>query len=267
MLSLFEVILLTILVSVLGICIGSFINVIVFRTKEGISLGGRSKCRACLEPIAAIDLVPVASFFALKGRCRKCSSVIEWQYPAIELTMGILFGLFFVRAITSFGFPEWLDPSLWLAVFIRDALIACFLLIIFVYDFKFSYILDRFSLPAIIIALLFNLALGAPGISLLAGGLIIGGFFAVQFLVSHGTWIGGGDIRMGMLMGFLLGIELGVVALFLSYVLGAIIGIGLILSGKRTMKSHVPFGTFMSAAIILTMLFGPQILEWYLGYF
>jgi len=79
-----------------------------------------------------------------------------------------------------------------------------------------------------IVALIFNVALGADAINLLAGGFLIGGFFAFQFLLSGGKWIGGGDIRMGLLMGFMLGLELGIVALFISYVLGAIVGVGLI---------------------------------------
>lgn len=260
-------ILLTILASLLGIAVGSFINVVVFRTKSGDPVTGRSKCMSCLEPVATIDLVPIVSYFALKGRCRKCSAVIEWQYPVVELTMGILFGLFYIRAIAGFGLPEWVEASEYMAVFIRDAVIASFLLIIFIYDFRYSYILDRFSIPAIILAIIFNVLLGAPVVSLLAGGLVLGGFFAIQFLVSKGKWIGGGDIRLGMLMGFLLGIELGVVALFLAYVVGAIVGIGLILTKKRKLDSQVPFGTFLSGATVVTMLFGTYILNWYMGYF
>lgn len=228
---------------------------------------GRSKCTKCLEPVATIDLIPVISYFALRGRCRTCSAVIEWQYPVIEMTMGILFGLFYVRSLMGFGLPAWVDASEYFAVFLRDATIASFLLIIFVYDFRYSYILDRFSIPAMILAIFFNLLLGAPVVSMLTGGLIIGAFFAIQFLVSQGKWIGGGDIRLGMLMGFLLGLELGVVALFMSYVVGAFVGIALILAKKRKLDSQVPFGTFLSGATIITMLCGVQISNWYLGYF
>lgn len=260
-------ILTTILVSLIGVAVGSFINVVVFRTKGGQPVTGRSKCMKCLEPVATVDLVPVISYFNLRGRCRKCSAVIEWQYPAVELTMGILFGLFYIRAITGFGLPVWIEASEYLAVFLRDVMMASFLLIIFIYDFRYSYILDRFSLPAIILALIFNVLLGAPVVSMLVGGLLLGAFFAIQFLVSKGKWIGGGDIRLGMLMGFLLGVELGIVALFLSYVVGAIAGIFLILMKKRKLESQVPFGTFLTGATIVTMFFGMHILNWYLGYF
>jgi leader peptidase (prepilin peptidase) / N-methyltransferase len=263
-----EGILLVILVSVFGICVGSFINVVVFRTKSGDPIArGRSKCTKCLEPVAAIDLVPILSYFNLRGKCRSCSTVISWQYPAVELAMGILFGLFFVKAVLLFAAPAFVDSSEWLALFVRDAVMAAFLVIIFVYDFKYQYILDRFTIPAMMLALVFNMALGADVTSMLLGGFLLGGFFAFQFLISEGKWVGGGDIRMGMLMGFLLGFEYGLLALFLSYILGAIAGIFLILTKKRKLSSQVPFGTFMAIGTIITMFFGQFILDWYLEFF
>ena len=261
-----ELIIWTIFAGLLGVVFGSFINVVVFRTKEGQSLGGRSKCRTCLEPISSVDLVPILSYFALKGKCRRCSSVIEWQYPAVEIAMGILFALFFVRAWLGIGLPSFIDSTEWIALFVRDATMATFLVIIFVYDFKYSYILDRYSIPAIILALFFNIVLGADALNILLGGLLIGGFFAIQFLVSNGKWIGGGDIRMGLLMGFLLGAELGLVALFVSYVLGAVVGIFLVLTKKRELDGHVPFGTFLALGTVFAMIWGADVLGWYLGY-
>jgi len=254
-------------VSLLGIAVGSFINVVVFRTKENQPLTGRSKCRTCLEPVQGIDLVPVVSFFALKGRCRRCSSVIEWQYPMVELAMGIIFGLLFIRIVLEIAIPGFVSQDELVLLFIRDAVIASFLLIIFVYDFKYSYILDKFSVPAMLIALLLNAALGASVPDLLLGGFLIGSFFAFQFLVSRGKWVGGGDIRMGMLMGFFLGLKLGAVALFLSYVMGAVIGILLIVFKHRKPDSHVPFGTFMALAMFAALFFGQDLLNWYLGFF
>lgn len=262
-----ELILWTIVVSLLGIAVGSFLNVVVFRVRENEPLTGRSKCRTCLEPVRGLDLVPIISFFALKGRCRTCSSVIEWQYPVIELVTGVMFGLLFIRTVMGIAMPDFISNDELILLFIRDAVIACFLLIIFVYDFKYSYILDKFSVPAILIALLLNAALGADLQNILLGGFLIGAFFAFQFLVSRGQWIGGGDIRMGLLMGLYLGMELGIVALFLSYVLGAIIGIVLIVFKHREPNSHVPFGTFMALATFVTLFFGQGLLDWYLAFF
>lgn len=261
-----HIILITLLVSLFGIVVGSLLNTIIFRTQSGEFFSKKAAaCRTCLEPIATLDLIPIWSYFSLRGKCRKCQSVIEWQYPAIELTMGILFGLLFLKAFFGINQLGFIDQSEWFAVFIRDAVMASFLVIIFVYDFRFSYILDRFSIPAMLVALLCNMALGADMVNILLGGLLIGSFFAFQFLLSRGKWIGAGDIRMGLLMGFFLGLELGVLALFLSYVLGAFIGIILILTKKRTLDSHVPFGTFLALATLITLFFGVPIVNWYIS--
>lgn len=255
----------TLFASLFGIAVGSFINVVVFRSETNETLLGRSKCRTCQKPILPKDLIPVLSYFALKGRCRSCSAVIEWQYPVVEIVMGVLFGVLYARAAMFYNVPSFVESNEWMLLFLRDAVMSVFLLIIFVYDLRFSYILDRFSIPAMIIALGCNALLGAPMVSILLGGLMIGGFFAFQFLISKGAWIGGGDIRMGLLMGFYLGISQGLLALFIAYVLGSIVGVILILSRKRKLDSQVPFGTFLSAATLVALLFGNDILGWYLG--
>ncbi|PIX62541.1 prepilin peptidase [Candidatus Uhrbacteria bacterium CG_4_9_14_0_2_um_filter_41_50] len=260
-----NVILWTIVISLVGIAVGSFLNVVIFRSEKKLPLTGRSKCLTCQEPVTKLDLIPIISFFALKGRCRRCTAVIEWQYPIIEIVTGVLFGLLFVRAFAGVGFPYFVDNSQWLLLFVRDVVMVCFLLIIFVYDFKYSYILDRFTIPAMILALLFNIALGADATSLLFSGLLLGSFFAFQFLISNGRWIGGGDIRMGLLMGFFLGITNGLVALFVAYIIGAAAGIILITFKKRKADSHVPFGTFLALGTLVAMFWGTQILDWYLG--
>lgn len=255
----------TIAISLIGICVGSFLNTVVFRSNKNIPLSERSKCMKCMKPIHWVDKVPIISYFNLKGRCRNCASVISWQYPIIEMVTGILFGLLFARALFGFGFSGFEDQSEWIIIFIRDVLIACFLIIIFVYDYKYSIIMDRFSVPAIIIAFATNLYLGADPVWLLIAGLLIGSFFGAQFLISRGKWVGSGDIRMGLLMGFYLVVDLGIVALFLSYIIGAISGIFLIAFKHRKPESHVPFGTFMAIAMILTLFFGHFIADWYLG--
>lgn len=262
-----EIIIYTLFVCLIGVMIGGFLNVVIFRTKKQMPLSGRSACMICLAPVSKLDLIPIISFFALKGRCRKCSAVIEWQYPIVELVTGVLFGVLFIRAIFGIGFPSYIDSSEWILVFVRDVIIACYLLIIFVYDYKYSLILDRFSIPAMIIALLFNLILGTPPLVLLFSGLVVGSFFSMQFILSKGAWVGGGDIRMGLLMGWYLGLPLVLVALLLSYILGAIVGIGLLVSKKRKLNSHVPFGTFMALATFVALFYGQWLIDWYLGMF
>jgi prepilin signal peptidase PulO-like enzyme (type II secretory pathway) len=254
-----------ILAGVLGILTGSIVNATVLRTKAGLPLMSRARCLSCVEPLHWFDLIPVVSYFVLKGRCRRCSAAIEWQYPAVELAVGLLFALFAGRILFGLGIPSFITGTEQIILFIRDAVVSVFLVIIFLYDFRFSVIPDKFSVPAIILVILFNLVLGASAFSMLIGGLAIGGFFSVQFLVSQGKWVGGGDIRMGLLMGFLLGLPLGMVALFLSYILGAFGGVVLLLGGHRSTSSHVPFGTFMAGATVVTMIFGSTLLSSYLS--
>jgi leader peptidase (prepilin peptidase) / N-methyltransferase len=256
-----------ILIGIIGVLVGSALNTLIFRTKAEKGLKERSACMSCQNPIAKTDLIPVISFFNLRGRCRKCSAVIEWQYPFIEMLVGVLFALVFARAFYGFGIPDFVDASEWIWLFARDASMIIFLTIIFVYDFRYKVILDKYSVPAIFIALLFNIALGADIVAMLAGGLLLGAFFAIQFLISHGEWIGSGDIRLGILMGVLLGPLLGLVALFLAYAIGALAGIYLILRKHRKMSSHVPFGTFLSVAMLITMLWGQNLFDWYSGFF
>lgn len=228
----------------------------IFRTHEGEAVvKGRSKCRICEEPIAIKDLVPVLSYLRLQGRCRSCSSVISWQYPVVEIVTG---GLFVLALVLGNGWME----------IVRNWVFVSYLVIIFVYDLRHMLIIDRFTIPAMIFAVIVNLWLGViPAWSILLGGLILAGFFWIQLAISRGTWVGGGDIRMGAFMGFMLGLETGLVALFIAYVLGAIVGVGLLLSKKVSRKTPIPFGTFLSVATLIVLFFGQPMIDWYLGLF
>ncbi len=247
---------LSITIFLLGLCVGSFLNVVIFRVHEGESVArGRSKCQSCEEPIDARDLVPVLSYLMLKGRCRRCKSVVSSQYPVVELVTGVLFLLAFQKHGLSL-------------LFIRDAVFVSYLIIIFVYDLRHMLIIDRFTIPAMIFAVIVNMWLGVvPAWSILVGGLVLAAFFWIQFLISKGTWVGGGDIRMGALMGFMLGLEQGLVALFIAYLLGAIVGVGLLVTGKANRKTPIPFGTFLASATVIVLFMGEQMINWYLGLF
>lgn len=244
---------------VFGVCIGSFLNVIVLRTytKESI-VRGRSKCTYCHTKIRAFDLVPILSFLFLRGVCRACKQKIDWQYLIVEFVTACLFVLVFLRS--NFFHVSSLETA-------RDLIFVCTLVLIFVYDYRYMIIPDRFTFPAIIFASIVNISLHTVSISsMLIGAIIIGGFFLAQFLFSNGRWIGGGDIRMGILMGCMFGLANGLVALFLSYVFGSLIGISLLLLKKVDRKTQIPFGTFLTAGSVVVLLTGTQILDWYLGF-
>ena len=245
----------SVFIFILGLVIGSFLNVVLWRLSQNESfLKGRSYCPHCRKKIFWYDNIPILSYLILQGRCRQCHKNISLQYPLIELVSGIIF--------------LWLYLQLGLSLeFFIAVILSCFLLIIFVYDLKYLLILDQVVIPAMVIAFLANLYLGFRFWDLVLAAIIGGGFFGLQFILSAGRWIGGGDIRLGFLMGLILGVKMLLVALLLAYLSGAIIGIILIAAGKKKMSSQIPFGTFLSLSTFITILYGPQLLHWYLNLF
>lgn len=250
----------TAFVFVFGLLVGSFINAVVYRLHTGESpFRGRSHCARCKRTLEAQDLVPIFSFMFLKGRCRYCKKKISWQYPIVEFVTAVLFALTYWRMAQLYT-----DAATVAAHTVVYAVFIVFLIIIFVYDLKHYLILDVVIVPAAIFAFIANVALGEVWWKMLAAGALIAGFFAVQYFVSGGRWIGGGDIRLGALMGFMLSSPLAFVALFLAYIIGGIVGVGLILAGKKTMGSKVPFGTFLTVSSYIALLYGSTLLTWYL---
>jgi prepilin signal peptidase PulO-like enzyme (type II secretory pathway) len=121
-------------------------------------------------------------------------------------------------------------------------------------------------LPACVLVFLINLFLGFNWLTLILCALIGGGFFLLQFIISRGKWIGGGDIRLGVLLGLVAGsFEALGLALLLTYCLGSVIGLGLVAIGKKHWGSKVPLGVFLAPAMIITMFFGKAIVGWYFG--
>lgn len=245
-------------VFIFGLIIGSFLNALIWRMKAKKSILERSCCPKCKHILGVKDLIPLFSFFWQKGRCRYCQKKISWQYPLVEFFTGILFCFVFLK---NFGIDSLSINSI---ILFRDLFFVSILMIIFVYDLKYGYILDKVTIPAMFVGLILNLILGISWQNLFLATGIGGGFFLAQFLISKGRWIGGGDIRMGALMGLFLGWPQILVALFFSYILGAIIGVGLIFLKKKKWKSEIPFGVFLAIGSIISLFFGTQILAGYL---
>lgn len=244
----------------LGAVLGSFINAAEYRMARGqrivVDPNGRmsrSACTVCRVTLTTLDLVPVISFLMLRGRCRHCTARIAWQYPIVELITAALFAV----AAWRFG---------WSAQTVIAWVILAVLVFVFIYDLKYYLILDRVMIPAMVVvffvSLLFNQRDAAD---MLLGAFIGGLFFLLQFLISQGRWIGGGDIRLGVFMGVALGWQSTIAALVIAYVLGALISVGLLAARRVTMQSHIPFGTFLSVAVAVCLLFGAQIIQWYTG--
>lgn len=245
-------------VFIFGLVIGSFLNCLIWRLHTGESLGSRSYCPNCRHQINWYDNIPLFSFLFLRGRCRYCGQKISPQYPLVELAAGLLFSYSFYLYYAS-GSLNYLEV-------VRDWFIIAVLLVVFVYDLKWQLILDKVMLPAIFIVAGINLFLGTTWWILVISAIIGGGFFFLQFVVSRGMWIGGGDIRLGIFMGAALAkISTLILALFSSYLLGSVVGIALIISGKKKWGSKIPLGVFLAIGTIFALFWGNSVVEWYLG--
>jgi len=249
-----------------GLVIGSFLNCLIWRLRQGEGMWGRSYCPKCRAKILWYDNIPILSFILLGGRCRHCAKSISWQYPMVELITGIFFLLAWYKNIYLIDKCYESCVMSYVDLF-RDWFLIAVMIVIFVYDLRWYLILDVVTLPACVVVLILNLILGFNWYNLIISGIIGSSFFLVQFAISKGKWIGGGDIRLGLLMGLALGWPNILVAIFLAYFIGSIVGISLILLGKKQWGSQVPLGVFLSIATIITMLWGSEILGWYMGYF
>lgn len=256
----FFVLLANIFVFALGLVIGSFLNCFVYRLEKKEKITGRSFCPGCKNKLSWRDLVPVFSFFALKRKCRHCKVKISWQYPLVELATAIVFLLIF-SAQGGLIF-NWQLFNLVFLLYIASSLIA-----IFVYDLKHYLIPDKILLPAIVITFFYRLLEAESFYGLLDYLLAIlpgAGFFLLIFLISKGQWIGFGDVKLAILMGLILGVQKTLLALFLSFFSGAIIGLILIVAKNRGLKSEIPFGPFLIMGTFAAILWGSGMIEWYL---
>ena len=242
-----------VLVILIGLAVGSFLNVVIYRTRSQKKITGRSECRFCGKLVRWSDNIPVISSLLLRARCRNCQKFFGWQYALVELGTALIFlELYFKFGLNStFGFLT---------------VLSSFLILIFVYDFRWSLIPDHFSLPAVIVAIGYQFSLKTDFQDVLVAALIGGGFFAVQYALSRGRWIGSGDIRLGLLMGIILGWQMLLVALFIAYLAGALIGLIMMAAKRKKLKSEIPFGTFLTAATFVSLLWGQGILDWYLNF-
>ncbi|MFA6917995.1 MAG: prepilin peptidase [Candidatus Gracilibacteria bacterium] len=264
------------LIFIFGTIIGSFLSVVIHRLrtdKKGI-LFSRSICPACKKQLKWRHLVPVFSWLFLRGKCGYCGSKISSHYLTLELATGLTFlatflAFNFLNAIPLASDPTLFDYSMnWqtFELFIFYIIEFSFLIGIFFYDYLHQEIPDSLSIPAIVIAIAGGIIFHNPSmLGMLIGGAGIFTFFLLQLLISKGKWIGGGDLRMGLLIGVLFGWEKALIALVISYVLGSIVGLYLIARGKATRKSAIAFGPFLVIGTMITVFFGDLLLISYLS--
>lgn len=259
----------------LGLAFGSFVNALVWRiykqskqkkqsNKYSITKG-RSMCVHCGHVLSAKDLIPIFSWLSLKGRCRYCSKPISIQYPLVELTTTVLFVVLYLF------WPVQL-VGLDIAIFVLWLALAVGFMALIVYDIRWMLLPNRIVYGLYIISFMI-LAINFikyPSLNTLSNVVlsiaIAGGLFYILFQVSSGRWIGGGDVKLGFALGAVLGRpDLAMLTLFVASSLGCLYVLPATLLKKVDKKSRIPFGPFLIIATIISFLFGPQIIDWYLN--
>lgn len=243
------------IVFVFGVMIGSFLNVCIYRIPNGLSIVyPPSRCGSCQKRLKARDLVPVVSYLLLGGRCRYCHSAVSLRYPLVEVLTGAVF--------------VWCYTVLGLSALLPGALILSFFLILIAFiDYDHQLILDKVLLWAVGAGLLVNLCTAQHSwLDMLGGSLLGGGLLLTVALVSRGG-MGGGDVKFAAALGIWLGVQLTLLSLFLSFFLGGVSGIFLLLFRLKKRKDMIPFGPYLSAGALLTVLYGQDIIVWYFRLF
>ncbi len=283
-----------ILLFVFGLAVGSFLNVVSLRYEDGkgifANIYGRSHCPHCGNTLRWYELLPVMSFIIQGGRCRSCHQRISWQYPIVELLSGLIFVLVPYRLIIFYGrfYQPYLPIFIWVIAFLT-------LLLVSIIDFRQQIIPDSLSIfmGLLGVAMFFiHVSLGDFG---LANGIIGGSFlgsyslllfygnsllintllglaFGLVFIgliyaVSLGRGIGLGDVKLAAAAGLLMGWPDIALALIVAFIIGAIIGGGLMLFRGRSRRDAVPFGPFIVVGITLVFFLGYDILNAYFHLF
>jgi len=252
----------TVLAAALGMLVGSFLNVCIDRPPRNESIvSPPSHCEACHHRLGVKDLIPLFSFLLLKGRCRYCRASIPRRIFWVELSTAIIFAFLY----------WWYGLSVELAVM---AFYACLFTVIFVIDLEHGLILNKVLYPAMVVALLIAIFLPQPawipqlwvhGLPNFALGAAIGFvIFLLLALVSRGG-MGFGDVKLAALIGLATGFPLVLLAVIMGAVLGGLTAIILLATGKRGRKEAIPFGPFLAVAAMVTLLWGNNIINWYLG--
>lgn len=248
------------IVAILGLLLGSFLNVIVLRFDDLKTIFlTRSHCVHCKKEITWYDLVPFFSYIALFGKCRFCKKEISIQYPLVEVGTAVILCLLFWQ----FGLT---------LAFFAYGLIFLVLIVIFTYDILHLLIPDSLMWLAIgiwiiylIISYFINLNPLAAILNSIYGALALGGFLALLVFASREKWMGAGDIKLGALLGAMVFWPQVLVATFLAFTLGAVVGLFLIAIKKKKLQGKVPFAPFLILGTLITLLWGQSILAWYLG--
>jgi len=244
--------LLTLFIFAFGLCIGSFLNVCIYRLPRSRSIVlPNSFCPKCLNSIRFYDNIPLLSYIILKGKCRFCKEKISLRYPMVELMSALMALCVFLRYGATFE------------AVIYYTLISALLVITFI-DLDFQIIPDVISLPGIPLGFLCSFFLPLKFTYSLLGILLGGGsLLIVAWLYEIIAKKGGGDIKLLAMIGAFLGPKGVIFTIFISSVVGSLTGIIFMFYMKKNMKLAVPFGPFLSIGALAYIFFGPELIRWY----
>jgi leader peptidase (prepilin peptidase)/N-methyltransferase len=254
-------ILLPIFIFILGLIIGSFLNVVILRMNTGRSVAkGRSKCARCSTTLSWYELIPVVSFLGLRGKCKTCNNHISFQYPLVELVTAIVFTILYTTIIATYGITATAG-----IVFLFSITVAALLIVIFVYDIRHTIIPDIAVYLFIILSLIaivwhmFTMP-GFSPFSAVFGGVLVALPFFLLWALSKGTFMGFGDVKLALGMGWLLGITGGFSAVLFSFWIGGAVGLLLLgISRKYSMRSQIPFAPFLILGTFIVGAWGVTI--------
>ena len=252
---------------ILGICLGSFLNVCIDRLPQGQSIvKPPSHCTACGKKLGIFELIPVVSYLWLRGRCRYCGTKIPLRIFVVELGAGLLFVLL--------SFSHGLSIE-----FLVLAFYTCLFLVLAVIDLEHGLILNKITYPAIGISLVlcpFWSSLGLPRMlpwestmlndflsSLSGGGIFVVLFLLIALLYKGG--MGWGDVKMAGLVGLATGFPLVLVAMATSFLSGGLVAGFLLLLRLKGRKEGIPYGPFLSMGALVALLWGENLVRWYLA--
>ena len=246
------------LIITLGLLIGSFLNVCIYRIPKMESIAfPPSHCFSCGRNLTALDLVPVLSHIFLRGKCRGCKTHISLQYPLVELLNGLLYLLLFMH----FGLS--LD-------FVFYAALSSILIVISIIDYYHKIIPDKINLAILIIGIVYKLisvlVLNQENdlLDSVLGFALGGGLFLLIAILTNA--MGGGDIKMMGALGVWFGVKGILLISLLSFVIGSIMMIFLLITKVKGRKDEVPFGPFICIAALVTMLYRVEIIDMYIKF-
>ncbi len=243
---------------ILGSAIGSFLNVVIDRSTRRQSILGRSYCDHCHLTLKTIDLIPIISFAFLGAKCRYCKRPISWQYPLVETTTAILFALaFFILTANSYLS---VFPLLYYFFLISISIVIATI------DLKFSLIPVSLVFAGSLVSLFYNFFVLTSEVFVthVLVAFLLAFFFFLIAVITSGRGMGEGDIFLSFLIGMVLGPKSALVAIFLAFLLGAIVSIFLIILGKKKFGQTVPFAPFLVSGFLISLFWAKPIIDWYL---